>query len=580
MRGGASPSTRAKIGYNTDMNQAVARLFRRIATLLELKGESAYKTRAYRRAADAIEALEEPIEALWKAGRLTEIPGVGTAIAKKIDEYLRTGQLGFLDRLEAEVPPSLLEILALPGLGVKKVRRLWQELGIEDVAGLEQAAREGRLRTLPGFGAKTETLILEAIRARRAQPTGFLLGEVYPRAQQVLERLRALPEVARAELAGSTRRGKALVGDIDLLLAAEHPAETLRAALAHLGLQGEVVQHPEYAETETRLAEGFPLHLIATRPPRWGTAWVLSTGSAAHVRALGGEAALPPQAPTEAACYEALGLPWVPPELREGRGEVEAARQRRLPALVRSEHIRAELHSHSNWSDGRATIRQMAEAAIARGLQVLAITDHSQSLGVAHGLTPERLRAQREEIRRVQAELGDRILLLQGAEVEILADGRLDYSDEVLAELDVVVASLHTSLRQPREQITARLLRAIRNPRVHIIGHPSGRLLPHRPGADLDWEAVLEAAATHRVALEINAHPRRLDLADHLVQQALARGIVLAVNTDAHAPADFDNRPYGILTARRGWASAEDILNAWPTDQLLAWLRRRPPLDT
>ena len=558
------------------MNRAVAQLFRRIATLLELQGESAYKTRAYRRAADAIETLEEPIEALWQAGRLTEIPGVGAAIAGKIDEYLRTGQLGFLERLEAEVPPTLLEILSLPGLGVKKVRRLWQELGITDIDMLEEAARYGRLRALPGFGARTETRILEAIQARRDQPTGVLLGEAYPRAQQVLKRLRGIPAIARAELAGSTRRGKALVGDLDLLLAAEQPAEALQAALEHLGLQGEVVLHPDYAETETRLPEGFPLHLIATRPERWGSAWVLSTGSAEHVQALGGSAALPNDAPTEAAFYQALGLPWIPPELREGRGEVAAARRGALPTLLTAADIRADLHNHSDWSDGHATIRQMAEAALARGLQVLAITDHSQSLGVAHGLTPEHLRAQREEIHRVQAELGDRILLLQGAEVEILADGRLDYPDEVLAELDVVVASLHTSLRQPREQITARLLRAIRNPHVDIIGHPSGRLLPHRPGADLDWEAVLTAAAQHGVALEINAHPRRLDLADHLVQQATGRGILISINTDAHRPTDFDNLFYGVLTARRGWASPENIINTWETDRLLAWLRHRP----
>ncbi len=569
-----------KIGYNTGMNHAVAQLFRRIAILLELQGESGYKTRAYRRAADAIESLEEPIEALWQAGRLTDIPGVGAAIAKKIDEYLRTGQLGFLERLEAEVPPSLLEILSLPGLGVKKVQRLWQELGIEDLAGLEQAAREGRLRTVPGFGAKTETRILEAIQARRDQPVGFLLGEVYPLAQRLLARLRDLPQVVRAEPAGSTRRGKALVGDIDLLLAAEQPAEALQAALTHLGLPGEVVLHPDYAEAETHLPEGFPLHLIATRPQRWGSAWVLSTGSAAHLQALGGSAALPNDAPSEAAFYQALGLPWIPPEMREGRGEVEAARRGALPPLLTAADIRADLHNHSEWSDGRTTIRQMAEAALARGLRVLAITDHSQSLGVAHGLTPERLRAQREEIRRVQAELGDRLVLLQGAEVEILADGRLDYPDEVLAELDVVVASLHTSLRQPRQQITARLLRAIANPHVHIIGHPSGRLLPHRPSADLDWEAVLTAAAQHGVALEINAHPRRLDLPDHLVQQAVARGILISINTDAHRPTDFDNLFYGVLTARRGWASPENIINTWETDRLLAWLRHRSTPDT
>ncbi len=557
------------------MNTTLARLFYRIALLLELKGEPTYKTRAYKRAGEALEALDVPIETLWQEGRLTEIPGVGTAIAKKIDEVLRTGRLVFLEKLEADVPPTLLDMLALPGLGVKKVQRLWRELGITDLDMLEEAARYGRLQKLPGFGAKTEARILEAIAAHRTLPTGFLLGDALPLARRLLERLRGLPDIARAACAGSARRGKALVGDVDVLIAAAHPADALQAALAHLGLHGDVVLHPDYAEVETRLPDGFPLHLIATHPARWGSAWVLSTGSAAHLQTLGGSAALPNEAPTEAAFYEALGLPWIPPELREGHGEVEAARNGHLPALVQAEQIRAELHSHSEWSDGRATIRQMAEAALARGLRVLAITDHSQSLGVAHGLTTERLRAQREEIRRVQAELGDRIVLLQGAEVEILADGRLDYPDDVLAELDVVVASLHTSLRQPRAQITERLLRAMRNPHVDIIGHPSGRLLPHRHGADLDWEAVLTAAAQHRVALEINAHPRRLDLADHLAQQAIARGIVLAVNTDAHTPADFDNRAYGILTARRGWASAENILNTWETDRLLHWLRHR-----
>ena len=557
------------------MNHTVAQLFRRIATLLELKGESGFKIRAYQRSADAIEALDEPIEALWEAHRLTEIPGVGDAIAKKIDEFLRTGNLAFLERLEAEVPPSLLEILSLPGLGTKKVQRLWQELGIDDIDALEQAAQYGRLRALPGFGAKTEARILEAIQARREQPTGFLLGDALPWAQRLLERLRALPGIARAELAGSTRRGKALVGDVDILLAAENPAEALQTALAALGATAEIVLHADYAEAEAGEIGGFALHLLATRPDRWGSAWLLGTGSAAHIAALHRLGEIPAEAATEEACYAALGLPWIPPELREGRGEVEAARRGALPTLITTADIRADLHNHSTWSDGRATIREMAEAALARGLRVLAITDHSQSLGVAHGLTPERLCAQREEIRRVQAELGDRIVLLQGAEVEILADGRLDYDDETLAQLDVVVASLHTSLRQPRERITARLLNAIRNPHVDIIGHPSGRLLPHRPGADLDWEAVLTAAAEHGVALEINAHPRRLDLPDHLVQQAIARGILISINTDAHRPADFGNLFYGVLTARRGWASPENVINAWETDRLLAWLHSR-----
>ncbi len=564
-------------------NLTLAALFKRIALLLELKGENPYKIRAYRRAAEALAALETPVTDLWATQRLTDIPGIGDAIAKKIDEYLRTGRLTFLERLEEEVPPSLVEVTQLPGLGPKKVRRLWQALGITDLNSLESAAREGRLRALSGFGVKSEARILEAIQAYRARPRGFLLGDARPVALRLLAILRDLPQIARAELAGSIRRGKALVGDIDLLLTSPVPEQALQAALKALQQpETPLTTHPTYAEAALTLPEGLPLHLSAAPPNRFGTAWVLSTGSAAHLNDLQQLAAArgqDPEAPfaTEREYYAALNLPWIPPEIRQGNGEIEAAQHGRLPALVTAEAIQAELHSHSTWSDGRASIRAMAEAALARGLRVLAITDHSQSLGVAHGLTPERLRAQREEIRQVQAALGGQILLLQGAEVEILADGSLDYPDEVLAELDIVVASLHTSLRQPRERITQRLLKAIRNPHVHIIGHPSGRLLPHRAGADLDWEAVLTAAAENGVALEINAHPRRLDLDASLVRQAVARGILLAINTDAHSPADFDHRIYGVLTGRRGWATADDIINTWPPARLQTWLQSRRP---
>ena len=561
-------------------NEELAAVFKRIARLLEIKGENPYKIRAYRRAAEALQNLPTPAAQLRAEGRLTEIPGVGEAIAKKIAELLDTGRLAFLERLEKEMPPGLLELTALPGLGPKKVRRLWQELGITDVDALEAAAQYHRLRDLPGFGAKTEAQLLAAIAARRAQPTGYLLGEAYPLAQRLLARLREMPGVAQAELAGSTRRGKAMVGDVDLLLATDTPRQTLEAVRALWPAAAEITGSATEAEVSAPAVEGVPVHVLAATPPRFGTAWVLSTGSAAHraalqarAQALGRPADAP--FPTEEAFYQALGLTWIPPELRENQGEIEAAAQALLPRLVQQGDCRAELHSHTQWSDGHASIREMAEAAIARGLKVLAITDHTQSLGIAHGLTPERLRAQRAEIRQVQAQLGDRIVLLQGAEVEILADGRLDYPDDVLAELDVVIASLHTALRQPREQITARLLKAMSNRYVHIIAHPSGRLLPHRPGADLDWPAVLAAAAEHGLALEINAHPRRLDLTDQLVRQAVERGIPLALNTDAHRPADFDQRFYGLLTARRGWAQAPHIINTWPTDRLLAWLRQK-----
>ncbi len=566
------------------MNAELAELFRRIARLLEIKGESAYKINAYKRVARSLSDLDAPVEEYWRAGRLKEIPGVGDAIAKKIDEYLRTGTLQFLERLESEVPPSLLELTALPGIGPKKARLLWQELGITDIDALAEAAEQGKLRALKGFSAQSEQRILEGIKEYRARPKGFLLGLAYPTALALMKRLRALPAVSQVELAGSVRRGREMVNDIDIAMAAPEPDKALLAAADALHLpHGEPQPEGDCRALEMRLPSGIPLHLIACRPEIFGFGWVMATGSAAHTDSLGELAVLHGKrltaadfpASTEQEFYGAFGLDWIPPELREGAGELEAAAHHALPNLLTEADLRADLHTHTDWSDGRATMREMVAAAVKHGVRVLAITDHSASLGVANGLTPERLRQQREEIRRVQEEFGDAILLLQGAEVEILADGSLDYPDEVLSELDVVVASLHTGLRQPRERITARLLNAIANPHVHIIGHPSGRLLPDRPPADLDWDAVLQAAAEHGVALEINAHPRRLDLKPELARRAISLGIPLALNTDAHTPADFNNRFYGVIAARRAWATPENIINSWGREKLLSWLRAR-----
>ena len=566
------------------MNAELAELFRRIARLLEIKGESAYKINAYKRVARSLNDLDAPVEDYWRAGRLKEIPGVGDAIAKKIDEYLRTGTLHFLERLEAEVPPSLLELTAIPGIGPKKARLLWRELGITDIDALAEAAVQGKLRALKGFSAQSEQRILEGIKAYRERPKGFLLGLVYPTAMALVKRLRALPAIPQAELAGSVRRGREMVGDIDLAIATPEPEKTLLAAAEALHLpHGEPMPEGECRSLKMRLPSGVPVHLIACRPEVFGFGWVMATGSAAHTAALEKLAASRGKrltaadfpASTEQEFYAALGLDWIPPELRENAGELEAAAHHALPNLLTEADLHADLHTHTNWSDGRATMREMVAAAVKHGVRVLAITDHSASLGVANGLTAERLRQQREEIQRVQAEFGDEILLLQGAEVEILADGSLDYPDEVLAELDVVVASLHTGLRQPRERITARLLKAIANPYVHIIGHPSGRLLPDRPPADLDWDAVLKSAAEHGVALEINAHPRRLDLRPELARRAIGMDIPLALNTDAHSPADFNNRFYGVIAARRAWATAENIINTWESERLLGWLKSK-----
>lgn len=571
------------------MNRELVHLFERIAALLEIKGEDPFKIRAYRRAAEALADLDVDARLLWEQGRLTEVPGIGAAIAGKIDEYLRTGRLAFLERLEAEVPPTLLPLLRLPGLGPKRVAQLWRERGITDLDSLEQALAAGRLQGLKGFGPRTLTRLQEAIRAYREHADRILLGEALSAAEALLTTLRDHLAVLQAAPIGSLRRGRETVGDLDLLIATPTPAAVLRY-LDDLPGWRTLAQGEDEVEGQW---QGLPAHLHFCPPEVFAAQLLYNTGNTAHREALARWGAargltLTPDgwqdaqgrllpAADEAELYAQVGLPYIPPELRQGRGELEAAAEGRLPTLLQADDLLADLHTHTTWSDGHLSVRELAQAALEHGLRVLAITDHSQSLRVAGGLSPEALRRQREEIRAVQAELGDRLLLLQGAEVEIQPDGSLDYPDEVLAELDLVVASLHQNLRQPREEITTRLLRAIAHPHVDIIGHPSGRLLPHRPPADLDWARIFAAAAAHGTALEINANPHRLDLKDEHIRQALAQGVVLSLNTDAHRAGDFALRRYGVLTARRGWAPTTAILNAWSPEQLLAWLRTPKP---
>jgi DNA polymerase (family 10) len=570
-------------------NQQLAEIFQTIGNLLEIRGEVIYKILAYRKAADSLSVLSRGAYDYWQEGKLTEIDGVGKAIAEKIDELFTTGRLEFLDKLTAEVPASLADLLQVPDLGPKKIALFWRELGIIDLSGLEAAARAGKLRSLPGMGEKSEAKIIAGIESLSRRTTRTPLGKAWPAAQQMLDVLRTAPGVVAAEAAGSLRRMRETVGDIDLLVAAKDSAPVMQAFTKLPG----VLRVLGSGETKSSVEfnDGLRAQLWVHPPERFGTALQYATGSKEHnVRlrelALKQKLSLSDQAftredgsellcSTEEEVYTTLGLPWIPPELREDRGEVQAARTGKLPGLIEISDLVAELHSHSTWSDGRYTIKQMAEAARERGMRVLAITDHTPSLGITRGMTTEALREQRAEIDAVQKELGDSILLLQGAEVEIRADGTLDYPDEVLATLDIAIASLHVSLRQPREQATQRLLNAIRNPHVDLIGHPTGRMIPNREGADLDMEAIFAAAAESGVALEINAYPDRLDLNDIHARRAIELGIPLSINTDAHSPKDLDMLFYGVATARRGWVEARQVINAWEPEHLLEWLRGR-----
>lgn len=570
-------------------NRQVADMFYQIADLLEIQGEVIYKVLAYRKAADSIASLGWDINEVWRKGKLTDIPGVGKAIAEKIDELLATGKLGFYERLTTEVPPSLAELLKVPDLGPKKIALFWHQLGITNLEELEAAARAGKLRALPGMGEKSEAKILAGIEALARRTTRIPLGRAYPFAQEILAWLRSLPQVHQAEAVGSLRRMRLTLGDIDLLVASHDPLPVMEAFVHHPQVarilsQGETKSSVEYEN-------GLSAQLWVHPPQRFGTALQYATGSKDHnvrLRELAlkqglslSEHALTRTDGSEILCateeqvYATLGLPWIPPELREDRGEVQAARTGALPHLIELADIQSELHCHSNWSDGQASILEMAEAARSRGLKVLAITDHSVSLGVAGGLSIEALNKQRAEIEAAQRQLGDSILLLHGSEVEIRADGSLDYPNEILAELGIITASIHSSLRQSRQQITQRLLNAIRNPHVDIIGHPTGRLIPEREGIDVDMEAVLRAAAESGVALEINAHPSRLDLDDVHAKRAIEMGVLLSINTDAHVVAELDLLHFGIATARRGWVETRHVINTWRTARLLEWLKSR-----
>jgi DNA polymerase (family 10) len=570
-------------------NQQLADIFRKIADLLEIKGENIYKILAYRKAADSLSNLSQDINELWKQGKLTEVDGVGKAIAEKIDELLTTGHLVFFDKLVTEVPESLAELLQVPDLGPKKVAMFWKELGISKLSELERAAKEGKLRDLPGMGEKSEAKITAGIEALGRRTDRIPLGRAWPFAEELLDYLRKVPGVKDVELGGSLRRMRATVGDIDLLAAAKDSSAVMDAFVKRTDVARVLGKGETKSSVEFR--QGLRAQLWVHPPEHWGTALVYATGSKDHNVRLReyalkqgfslSEHSLVREDGSEITCereeqvYQALGLAWIPPELREDRGEVQAAIKGELPKLVELKDIKADLQMHSTWSDGKLSIRQMADAAILHGYQLIAITDHSHSLGVVGGMSPEDVLEQRKEIDEVSKELGDKIHILQGAEVEIKSDGSLDYPDDVLAQIDFVLAALHTSLRQPRQKVTERMIHAIHNPHVDMIPHPTGRLLPDREGADLDMEAVLAAAAEAGVVMEINAHPARLDLNDVHARRAIELGIKLSINTDAHSAEDMDLMHFGVSTARRGWVEKDQVINTWSTSKVLKWLKHR-----
>ncbi len=569
-------------------NRQVADIFAEMADILDIQGENYHRVRAYQRAAENVAALGRPLEEVWRAGELEEIPGIGETLSAKIDELMRTGRLEAYERLKREVPEGVVAMLQVTGVGPRSAAQFWKELGITTVEDLEQAARVGRLRELHGFGAKSEQNVIDGIEALKRRTGRVRLGEAWPLAEELLAALREAPGVEQAASAGSLRRRRETVGDLDLLVASDDP-EPVMARFRELP-QVEEVMLSGPTKTSIRTHEGFQVDLRVLEPARWGTALQYFTGSQAHNIRLRGlaleqglslsEYALKREdgseilCATEAEVYETLGLPPIPPELREDRGEIEAALEGRLPDLITIDDLRGDLQFHTTWSDGHQSLLEMAQAAQAQGLDYALVTDHSHSLGVTGGLDAERLQEQRAEVAAVNRKLGGAFRLLAGVEVEVRADGMLDLPDEVLAELDLVVAAVHSGLRQGREQITARMLQAIRNPHVDIVAHPTGRLIGEREGADLDMEAVFRAAAETGTALEINAHPARLDLNDVHARRAVELGVTLVINSDSHDVNGFDVLPFGVATARRAWVTPEQVLNTRSVEDMLAWIAR------
>ena len=568
-------------------NHQVAAIFAEMADMLDILGESTHRVMAYRRAAESVTDLGRPLEEVWRAGELEALPGIGRTLAGKIDELMRTGRLEAVEKLKAQVPAGVVEMLQIPGIGPRKAALFWKEADVTSIQELAEAARSGRVRALPGMGARSEENLLAGIEALQRRTGRLLLSTAWDLAAALLEPLREVAGVVQAAPAGSLRRMRDTVGDLDLLVAAQDP-EPVMARFRELPQVGEVLLSGP-TKTSVRTHEGVQVDLRVVPPARWGTALQYFTGSQAHNIRLRGlalerglslsEYALKREDGAELLCaaeeevYGALGLPLVPPELREDRGEIEAALADGLPDLVELPDLQGDFQFHTTWSDGRRSLLEMAQAARDSGLKYALVSDHSHGLGVARGLSADDLRRQRAEIDEVNRKMGDTFRVLAGVEVEVRADGSLDLPDDVLAELELVVAAIHSSLRQDRAQVTARALAAVRHPHVDILAHPTGRLIGQREGADLDLEAVLRAAAETGTAIEVNGYPLRLDLDDVHVRRAVDLGVTLAISSDAHDVPALGWLRFGVATARRGWATPADVLNCRSAQAVLAAVR-------
>lgn len=567
-------------------NHDVARILREIGSILEIKGENPFKVRAYENAARTIEGLSAELSTYLQNGTLGDLAGVGAAIEEKITELLTTGTLKFYEQLCAEVPPGVCELLQIPSLGAKKIKVLWQELGITSMEALRTACLEDRLLDLKGFGKRTQEKILEGIAHVRKHQGQYLLGQAYPVAQKFLEFLKECPLVRRASIAGSLRRWKEVVRDIDLLVSSDAAAAVMEYCLKHASI-AEVIGRGD-TKTSVRVANGMQIDVRVVTDEQFPYALQYFTGSKDHniqVRSIAQRKGLKVneygifrgdelvRCADESEFYAALGLPCVPPEMREGRGELDLPAP---PKLLERGDLRGVFHNHSTWSDGTAKIEEMAEKARSMGLEYLGLSDHSKAAAYAGGLDEARLARQMEEVDRLNAGWKD-FRILKGLECDILPNGDLDLTPEILGKLDFVIGSIHSRFDMPEPEMTGRICRAIANPHFDILGHATGRLLLERDGYKVNLERVIDCAAEHGKGIELNCDPHRLDLDWIHARHAKEKGVMLSINPDAHSTAGIENISYGVAAARRGWLEAKDVLNTRSADEALRCIRKGQP---
>ncbi len=567
-------------------NQKLAKIFSEIADYLEMD-EVAFKPYAYQKAAVILASLEKDVQKIYeKKGLkgLEKIPGVGKSIAEKIEEYLKTGKIKYYDEFKKKLPIDLEEIIKVEGVGPKKAKYLYQKLGIKNLENLEKAAKKRKIASLPGFGEKTEKNILEGIVFLKKSKGRFLLGEILPEIKEILAKLKRIKEVEQIDAAGSVRRMKETVGDVDILITAKDPEKIMDFFVKLPGITKIWMKGP--TKSSVRMEQGFNVDLRVVKEKSYGSALQYFTGSREHnivTRRIAMEKGLKLSEYglfrgkrmiagwSESGVYKALGLIWIEPELRENQGEIEAALKGRIPKLIGFNDIRGDLHCHSNWDGGKDSVEELAEAAQEMGYDYIGIADHTKFLKIENGLDEKRLAQRDREIDKLNSRNNSGFRTLKGCEANILNDGSIDIKDEALKKLDYVIAGVHSSFKMRKAEMTERIIRAMKNPNVDIISHPTGRILKRRDEYQIDFDKILRAAKQYKAILEINAFPQRLDLRDKNIKKAKEAGVKMAINSDSHEKSHLKFMELGIAQARRGWAEKKDIINVQPLEKLLKY---------